>query len=197
MLVPATALADADPASDVLLGESVFYPYSPQVSAPVERALNAEVAAAAKHGFPIKVALIASPVDLGALPSMYGKPQQYADFLDQEISFSNRQKLLVVMPAGFGVQGVGPAATRAAASLAKPPRASTDTLARVAIAAVARLSAAAGHPVGSGGSVPGVADGAASGGGSGSSPLVPLVIVILVAVAAAGAVVAVRRRSPR
>jgi hypothetical protein len=192
-----TALADADPASDVLLGASVFYPYTPQVSAPVERALGAEVAAAAKHGFPIKVALIASPVDLGALPSMFGKPQQYADFLDQEISFSGKQKLLVVMPDGFGVQGVGPAATGAAASLGKSPGASTDALARAATVAVARLSAAAGHPIGSVGQVPGAPGGAASGGGSGSSPLVPLVIVIVVAVAAAGAVIAVRRRSSR
>jgi hypothetical protein len=194
MLVPATALADADPASDVLLGESVFYPYNPQVSAPVERALNAAVAAAAKRGFPIKVALIASPVDLGALPTMYGKPQQYADFLDQEISFSGKQKLLVVMPAGIGAQGLTPAATRAAASLGKPQGANSDALAKAATVAVARLAAASGHPIGSVGSVSGATS---APGGSGSSPVVVLVIVILVALAAAGAVIAVRRRAPR
>jgi hypothetical protein len=160
----------------------------------VERALGAEVAAAARHGFPIKVALIASPVDLGALPTFYGKPQQYADFLDQEISFSGKQKLLVVMPAGYGVQGVGPVATTAAASLGKPPGASTDTLARAATVAVGRLAAASGHPIGSPGSV---SRGASAPGGSGSSPVVVLVIVIVVAVAAAGAVIAVRRRAPR
>ena len=29
-LVPAAASADGDPASDVLLGENVFYPYTPR-----------------------------------------------------------------------------------------------------------------------------------------------------------------------
>jgi hypothetical protein len=31
-LAPAAALADGDPASDVLLGENVFYPYQPAVT---------------------------------------------------------------------------------------------------------------------------------------------------------------------
>ena len=36
MLAPARASADGDPASDVLLGENVFYPYSPPVSAALQ-----------------------------------------------------------------------------------------------------------------------------------------------------------------
>src|SRR5438105_1386416 len=64
-LMPAGAIADGDPASDVLLGENVFYPYSPPVSASLQKSLNATTAAAKRSGFPIKVALIASPVDLG------------------------------------------------------------------------------------------------------------------------------------
>jgi hypothetical protein len=56
------------------------------------------------------VALIASPLDLRVIPSLYGKPQQYADFLDQEISFAGKQRLLVVMPDGYVTQGFsGPA----------------------------------------------------------------------------------------
>ena len=104
-LAPA-ALADGDPASDVLLGENVFYPYSPQVSPSLQKTLNAETAAAKKAGFPLKVALIAAPVDLGVIPDLFGKPQKYADFLDQEISFQGKQPLLVVMKAGYGAQGV-------------------------------------------------------------------------------------------
>ena len=118
-LVPAGAIADGDPASDVLLGENVFYPYSPPVSAPLQKSLNATTAAAKRAGFPIKVALIASPVDLGVIPDLFGKPQKYAEFLDQEISFRGKQPLLVVMPAGYGVQGLSPSATSAAASLAE------------------------------------------------------------------------------
>jgi hypothetical protein len=185
LLVTATALADADPASDVLLGASVFYPYSPPVSAPVERALNAEVAAAARAHLPIKVALIGTPVDLGAIPSLFGKPQEYANYLDQEISFNAKQALLVVMAAGYGVQGLDPAATSAAASLAKPPSAQTDALARAAIEAIPRLAAASGHRIGQ------VSPAKASGG---SSAVVPAVILGAVAVAGAAAVIVVRRR---
>jgi hypothetical protein len=93
------AVGDADPASDVLLGENVFYPYSPQVSARLQATLNAQVAAAHRGHLPIKVALIATPVDLGALPTFFGKPRQYAAFLDQEISFGGKVPLLVVMLA--------------------------------------------------------------------------------------------------
>ena len=120
-LAPAAALADGDPASDVLLGENVFYPYSPHVSASAQKSLNALTAAAAKRaGLPIKVALIASPVDLGVIPDLFGKPQKYAEFLDQEISFRRKQPLLVVMPAGYGTQGLSPKAASAIAALPKP-----------------------------------------------------------------------------
>ena len=74
LLIAPAALADGDPASDTLLGENVFYPYSPTVPATVQKSLNSETAVAAKAGFPIKVALIASPIDLGVIPSLFGKP---------------------------------------------------------------------------------------------------------------------------
>ena len=76
---PRAARADGDPASDVLLGENVFYPYAPPVSPALQKTLNAETAAAKAAGFPLKVALIAAPVDLGVIPDLFGKPQQYAD----------------------------------------------------------------------------------------------------------------------
>jgi hypothetical protein len=148
MIAPAGALADGDPASDVLIGESVFYPYSPAVSAALQKQLNAETAAASRVHFPIKVALIAAPTDLGAIPTLFGKPQQYAAFLEQEISFLNVEPLLlVVMPDGYGVQHLGLAATRDAATLKRPASARAVDLARAAIVAVPRLAAAAGHPI--------------------------------------------------
>jgi hypothetical protein len=185
------ALADADPASDVLLGASVFYPYTPPVSRSVEQALNGEVAAAAHAHFPIKVALIRSPVDLGAIPTLFGQPQKYADFLDQEISFSSKQILLVVMPNGFGVAGLDPAATSAAASLAKPAGTDSDAIARAAIAAVARLAAASGHPLAH------VASATGSASSGGSSALVPVVVLVVFALAASAAVIVVRHRMAR
>jgi MYXO-CTERM domain-containing protein len=181
------ALADGDPASDVLLGESVFYPYSPPVPASLQKQLNGVVAAAHKAGFPIKVALIASPVDLGVIPDLFDKPQKYADFLDQEISFQTRQPLLVVMPAGYGVQAVPAAAKAAAASLPKPAGETSSDLARAAITAVTAMARAAGHPIDAAAS-------SSSSSGSGSSVTL-IVIVAAAAVLAAGAVVALRRRA--
>jgi hypothetical protein len=183
------ALADGDPASDVLLGESVFYPYSPPVTAAIQKTLNAEAAAARKAGLPLKVALIASPVDLGVIPDLFGKPQKYADFLDQEISFQGKQSLLVVMAAGYGVQGVGAAAQRAVALLPKPAGKQSDDLARAATAAVAAVAKAQGHPL--------KGFGAAGGSAGGSSSTVIVVILGLGAAAIAAALVAVTLRRRR
>lgn len=182
-LSPTIARADGDPASDVLLGESVFYPYSPAVSTALAKTLNAETAAATRHHFPIKVALIASPVDLGVIPDLFGKPQPYATFLDQEISFQTKQPLLVVMSTGYGLEGMTPQARTAIASVAKPTGGKSDDLARAAITAVAKLAAAEGHPLAG-----------ASGSGGGSSTTIVLAVLILAALASGGALFALRRR---
>jgi hypothetical protein len=195
-LTPAAALADGDPASDVLLGQNVFYPYNPPVPNTLQRSLNAETAAAAKAGFPLKVALIHGPTDLGVIPELFGKPQKYADFLDQEITFQHKQLLLVVMPSGYGVAGLPNAATNAAAHLGKPSGATSAALASAALAAVPKLAAAAGHPIKS--IAPSSAGSRSSGsGGSGGSKTgrtILLIVLILAVVATAGALVAVRRR---
>ncbi len=179
-LSPATVLADADPASDVLLGTNVFYPYNPPVQGSLATTLNAETAAAARAHFPIKIALIDSPIDLGAIPSFFDKPQPYAKFLDQELGFvAPHLPLLVVMPDGYGMQWLP------AVSLPKLAGSGSNDMVRAAIAAVLKLAAAAGHPL------KGVPD--APGGGGGGSPILTLVALVLVAVAGAGAVTAVRR----
>jgi len=189
-LTPAAALADGDPASDELIGANVFYPFSPPVAAGLQKTLNSETAAATRVHFPIKVALIASPADLGAIPSLFAKPQQYADFLDQEISFLNiKQLLLVVMPNGYGVQGLPRPATLTAASLAKPSGRRSDDLARAAILAVPKLAKAAGDPIGA---VPGAPG--AGGGSDGGAAEAGAAAVAFVAVIAAAALVWFRRR---
>ena len=187
-LAPAWARADGDPASDVLLGQNVYYPYSPPVPSAVQDRLNAETAAAKKAGLPIKVALIASPVDLGVIPELFAKPQDYAKFLDKEISFQGAQPLLVVMPAGYGTQGVSAKATAALQALGRPQGKTSTALAQAASAAVAKLAAADGHPIKG---VPGVS----SGSGSGGSSTTPLLIgLIVAAVLVAGALILLRRR---
>jgi hypothetical protein len=188
---PTPARADGDPASDELIGANVFYPFSPPVDAGLQSTLNAEAAAASRVHFPIKVALIDSPTDLGAIPSLFAKPQQYADFLDQEVSFAGTKTLLlVVMPNGYGVQGLSRPATLAAASLAKPPGSRSDDIARAAILAVPKLAAAAGHPIAA---VPGE-PGDGGGGGGGGAAAAGAGAVAFVAVIIAAAVLWFRRR---
>jgi heme A synthase len=184
--LPFQARADGDPASDVLLGQNVYYPYSPAVSASLQKTLDAATAAAAKAHFPIKVAIIGQPVDLGVIPSLFGQPQKYANFLDQEISFQTRQPLLVVMAAGFGVQGLPGPATAAVGQLQKPASGSTDELAKAATAAVAKLAAAAGHPLKN---IP-----APGGSGTNTTRTAVVVVLVLAALATAGALVGLRRR---
>jgi len=183
------AVADGDPASDVLLGENVFYPYSPPVSAANQKLLNAATAAAARAGFPIKVALIASPVDLGVIPDLFGKPQSYAKFLDQEISFRTKQPLLVVMKDGFGIEGLTPNATAVAAMLVKPTSGAGNDLAAAALTAVGKLASASGHPIPAASSS---SAGSSSGGGSSTAIVIVLAAAALLA-ASALATITIRR----
>jgi len=176
-VVPTAALADGDPASDVLLGQNVFYPYTPAVTASAKRA-----------GLPIKVALIASPVDLGVIPELFGKPQSYADFLDKEISFQQVQPLLVVMAAGYGTQGMSAKVAAAITQVARPAGKTSTDLAHAAITAVSKLAAADGHPISD---VPGVAGSSSSGGGS-TTPI--LIGLIVAAIVVAGGLLVLRRR---
>ena len=175
-LAPATARADADPASDVLLEANVFYPYAPGVSGSLQQALNQETARAKRAGFPIKVALIGHAYDLGGIPSLFGKPKRYARFLDAEISFRTLQPVLVVMAAGLGGSGLGKAATATLATLPPPTGDQPDVLAETAIADVAKLGAAAGHPIGA------ATPGGSASGGPGAAVLIGVgIAVVLIA----------------
>jgi hypothetical protein len=141
--------ADGDPASDVLLSAPVFLPYDPAaVSVGAQQALITTVDRAKRAGYPIKVALIAQPYDLGAVASLWGKPRQYANFLAIELSFVYKGPLLIVMPAGLGFAHTKHPTTseyRVLAALSRPS--GRDGLATAAVRAVAALAARAGHPI--------------------------------------------------
>ncbi|HWW91579.1 MAG TPA: hypothetical protein VNY35_12455 [Solirubrobacteraceae bacterium] len=178
---PSSAHADADPASDVLLIQSAFYPYQPPVSPLLSAALDKVLRAAGRTGLKLKVAIIGSPEDLGGVFELFGHPQQYAEFLDREISFNTRQSLLVVMPAGFGTVATGP--SRALAGLKVDTKHSSFGLTRSAILAVVALVRAAGHAI-----APPVIPSESSGrGGAGPPALLlfglPVVLVVLAALA--------------
>jgi hypothetical protein len=68
-------------------------------AAGAQKGLTQAVAA----GFRVKVAVIGSQSDLGAIPSLFGKPADYAKFLGTELSLVYVGPLLIVMPAGYGI----------------------------------------------------------------------------------------------
>lgn len=139
------AHADADPASDFLLVAPAFYPYQPPTSPSLKHALEGVLAQLKRQGLDLKVAIIGSPTDLGGVSNLWRMPQPYADFLGREISFNQKQPLLVVMPPGFGTYAVN--GQSALGGLALDTGHEADGLARSAIAAVVRLARANGKQV--------------------------------------------------
>jgi hypothetical protein len=140
------ASADGDPASDFLLTRDTFLPFDANIPKEQTEQLDAIVAEAKQRGFRIKVALIASEVDLGAVPSLWRKPETYARFLGQEIFFLYKGRLLIVMPNGYGVSRAGKplaSAQRVVDTLPKPGDGG-PALATAAIRAVQRLAAQVG-----------------------------------------------------
>jgi hypothetical protein len=189
LAAPAAALADGDPASDVLLGQDVFLPYA-AISPTAERSVYAVAAAARAAGYPLKLALIGAKTDLGVVPSLFGRPGTYARFLSAELTGVVNGPVLVVMPAGFGLAVAG--AARSTSPLAGVPIGSgADRLAAAAITATERLAAAAGHPL-----APGAARASASAGASAATIRHAVTaMLVLAALAAAGLATAAAARS--
>jgi cytochrome oxidase Cu insertion factor (SCO1/SenC/PrrC family) len=112
LLTPA-ARADGDPGSDVLVYQNLFIAADAGVSVPQQEAIGNLLAAAGQDGFPIRVAVIAQRDDLGAITALWQRPAAYARFLGVELSLAYAQRLLVVMPDGFGFNWAGHTATGA------------------------------------------------------------------------------------
>ena len=98
----APARADGDPASDYLLTQRVFFTSQSTSPSRAQRQLTSLTAAAGRARFPIRVAIISDEYDLGSITALWLKPRLYARFLGIELSASRAQRLLVVMPNGFG-----------------------------------------------------------------------------------------------
>ncbi len=135
-----SARADGDPASDVLATQAIFIPRDAGLAPAVAQRLEAVVMAAAAGGYPIRVALIASPSDLGSVSGLWQHPTAYASYLGEELSLIYHGAILVVMPGGVGFQ------TRAGTPAASAQQgAGGRHLAATALRAVERLAAAHGH----------------------------------------------------
>jgi hypothetical protein len=205
------AQANGDPPSDVLLVTDVYRPYVPPVRPAVLRALSSTVAEARRHGRPVKVALIASVIDLGNVPNLWAQPRKYARFLAQELrlpvahgsrgranALAGHAVLIVVMPQGIGIEGgiSQAAALRAAAGVhvragqgadvgASSKAFDSNALARAGMDAVVRVARLQGIHL----SAPRIPLPATS--DDGRSWLIPVVVAAVICAAAAGTVLAV------
>jgi len=144
MAVP-SARADGDPASDYLITQKVFFPYDLKVPTAKQQQLLALVDEANRDGFTLRVALISSSYDLGSITGLWQKPKTYARFLSAELQYVYKNRLLIVMPNGFGFNRPKHPVTHEYALLAKIPiKPGAAGLADSSIAAVQALAKASG-----------------------------------------------------
>jgi hypothetical protein len=145
--LPAMAHANGDPASDYLLGQKLFLPFSGKPDEGAVERLQKLLDAAAEDGYPIRAAIIRTPEDLGTARALMNKAQRYSEFLGLELSFVYRKPLLVVMPNGLGYAVNGDPDPKAAKVLARIPPPGNDVTKQVEAATVAvqKLAASQGH----------------------------------------------------
>jgi hypothetical protein len=145
LLVPASARANGDPASDVLLTEQVFLPFEAPISKSAGDDLRKTVSSANAKGYKVRVAVIAFTGDLGTAVSLWKHPEDYSKFLGKEIAFVYTGPLLISMPSGFGFYNQGRPVAKEQRVLARLRPGTTPTpLAESTTAAVRALAAADG-----------------------------------------------------
>jgi hypothetical protein len=177
------ALADGDPASDVLQPPNVrVYMTNGTTDTKLEKGLQRTAQQVSDAGLPIKVAVIGNKTDLGAVPQLWAKPQTYAKFLGAELRFVYKDTLLVVMPQGLGVSGPFSQGQALAALSGIDPRTDTTPAGLTATAdkALRALATAVGTKVG------------ASGGGGGGLPWVFIAAGVMVLAGVGGGVLILR-----
>jgi len=139
------ARADGDPASDVLVYQNLFVTSESGMSTGQQAEVASLLASAAHAGFPIRAAIIGAPVDLGAVTALWDKPSAYASFLGVELSLIYKQRLLIVMPNGFGFNWTGHPSGPAYQVLSQVSiGAGGDGLTTATVTAVQTLAAASG-----------------------------------------------------
>ncbi len=145
LLAVPPAYADGDPASDILLTESVYFGYGIDLQSKEAAQLVALLDEARKRGYPLKVALISDVVDLGVTTQNWENPREYVRYLAGQLSEVYTDRLLVLMPNGYGVfhdDAVPGRERRVVAKLKRPGQ--WDTMLDRAIDAVLAISAANG-----------------------------------------------------
>jgi hypothetical protein len=147
-MCPSTARADGDPASDVLVSQMLFLPADAGIAVHEQLRLASILDVARQDGLPIHVAIISSPSDLGAVTELWDQPRAYASFLGYELSLTDPDRLLVVMPNGVGFYSPDHSATATYGVLDRIPTGrSGSALAGAAEAAVTLVAEAARVPL--------------------------------------------------
>jgi len=157
--LPATAPAHGDPASHYLETDQLYPGFANRPSQAVELRLSGLLEAARQDGYPIKVGIVGSADDLTEAPSMFGRPQAYAEQVASKLGGTALEApVIIISPNGVGLAGMHQQAgemrrvTRALATQFgarfSSRRARTgDELASVAMRAVRRIATAGGHPL--------------------------------------------------
>jgi hypothetical protein len=145
MMAVGSARADADPASDTLYEHTLYRPYFPKIAPAIEAQLLAAIRKSIAVGKEVRVALIESPNDLGGVPSLFGRPTDYARFLDAELQFVYSGRVLVVMPQGAGLAKGGRLIADKAVISARP-KSGANGLARTATELVQEVSGTQSSP---------------------------------------------------
>jgi hypothetical protein len=184
------AFANGDPPSNALIAQDVYTPADPAPPALV-RELKEAATRARGAGYPTKVAVVRTKLDLGNVPQALDQPQQYADYLVSDLRgpshVTDDFAVLVVTPAGSGIAGKGFSSgeRRAARTIDVSTGAGSGDLVRAATTTLEKMAAADGHSIG----------GAGSGGDGGSSGAVIVGVVMgLLALTAVALAARARRR---
>lgn len=197
-LPPSGALADGDPASDVLITNSLYTPVAQRISPPVMKQLKSTIEQANAGGFKVRVALILDRTDLGAVPQLFGHPARYAKLLSGELYYAWKGAIVAVQPSGIGVQNIKPLgpAQAVADSVAITNPSTADGLAQAATETIRKLASEDSK-------VTFTADGSASGGSSSSSTFTTthilggVLVVVLILLLVGQILVRRRRRAGR
>ncbi len=188
------ALADGDPASDVLVSQLSFIPSDTGATTAQQAKLTGLLRSATAAGYPVRVAIIPDAYDLGSVTALWRKPQAYAHFLGIELSYVHKQPLVVVMPDGIGFDWEGHHAAAQVAALARLAHASGPGLVAVAQSAVTTLAAGAHVKLAA---PPSTTAARAKSKSGGISLAVPIALVVVLALVALGGATVLRRRPHR
>jgi hypothetical protein len=118
--IPAPARADGDPASDVLASQPLFLPGDGGIPPRQQADLSRLIQAANRGGYGLRVAVIATPADLGSVGELWRRPNGYAHFLGLELALVYRGATLIAMPNGFGLYARHSLSAAERAALAAP-----------------------------------------------------------------------------